>query len=380
MKGHIRQRNGKWRYIVYYQDENGNNKQSEKVVDGTKADAERELRKAITEIENGLRKNRNSVEFLLNEYLATVKQKCKFNTYKHYEGIVRLYLVPAIGKKKVHEVTVKNLINILDNAKCSGSRKQDIHGVMKAFFKYCFMLRMITYNPVDFVQRPKRKSKKFDVLNLEEYKILLAYCADHLKEDYTLYIFYVALQVELECGLRRGELAGLTWDNIDFENNVLTIEKQRVYINGHTYIDTPKTETSKRELYFSDELKALLIDYKLKQKKDRFYYQADYYNNIYDNINFDFVFVWEHGEAVHPLWFYKKLQKVLKECDINKKIRFHDLRHTNATLLLQSGIDIKTLQSRLGHADVTTTLNIYAHSDLEQQKKFIDKFKMTVSK
>lgn len=372
MKGHIRQRNGKWRYIVYFTDEDGRHRQVERVVDGNKADAERALRKAIDEVESGYRYSSGTVNTMFADYIATVKLSCKRNTVEQYESIYRIYVRPALGEKKISAVTVRDVCKIIDEAAVSGARKELIYTVLNGLFKHCYNMRLLTYNPITFVKRPKRQKTKFDTLTIPEYKSIISFSAAQSKKDYTWYIFHIALMLELECGLRRGELAGITWDNVDLENNTLDVFTTLLYINGHVRADTPKTESSKRTLYFSDTMCSILSAYKAKQMRDKFYFQDKYYKNIYDGREYDFVFVWEHGEVVHPLWYFKKLKKALRACGINKHIRFHDLRHTNATLLLQSGVDIKTLQVRLGHADISTTLNIYAHTDLTQQRKAVE--------
>nr|WP_250160170.1 tyrosine-type recombinase/integrase [Caloranaerobacter azorensis] len=82
---------------------------------------------------------------------------------------------------------------------------------------------------------------------------------------------------------------------------------------------------------------------------------------------------WENGKHIHPLYYTQRFNKLLKQLNINRKIRFHDLRHTNATLLLSQGVDFKVIQTRLGHSDINTTLNIYSHVDIEMQKKATEK-------
>lgn len=82
---------------------------------------------------------------------------------------------------------------------------------------------------------------------------------------------------------------------------------------------------------------------------------------------------WESGKRIHPLYYSQKFSKLLKKSSIDKKIRFHDIRHTNATLLLSQGVDFKTIQTRLGHSNINTTLNIYSHVSLEMQKNAVDK-------
>ncbi len=118
---------------------------------------------------------------------------------------------------------------------------------------------------------------------------------------------------------------------------------------------------------------ALLKKYKLHQAENKLKYGEFYIKNIFDGKEYDFVMRWENGHYIHPLYYTNKITKVIKKAGINKKIRFHDLRHTNATLLLKQGIDFKVIQNRLGHEDISTTINIYSHVDLQMQKEATNK-------
>ncbi|WP_043013282.1 tyrosine-type recombinase/integrase, partial [Clostridium perfringens] len=96
-------------------------------------------------------------------------------------------------------------------------------------------------------------------------------------------------------------------------------------------------------------------------------------DNFFNNKKYDFIFVWENGIYVDPNYWTHRFGRILKSLNINKKIRWHDLRHTNATLLLSQGVNFKTIQIRLGHADINTTLNIYSHVTEEMQKDATNK-------
>jgi site-specific recombinase XerD len=95
--------------------------------------------------------------------------------------------------------------------------------------------------------------------------------------------------------------------------------------------------------------------------------------NNFNNREYDFVFTWKSGKYIHPNYYTLKFSRLIKKSGIDKKLRFHDLRHTNATLLLQEGVDFKVIQTRLGHSDINTTLNIYSHVTNEMQKSATEK-------
>lgn len=113
--------------------------------------------------------------------------------------------------------------------------------------------------------------------------------------------------------------------------------------------------------------------YKKIQALNKLEFGQFYTNNVFNGNTFDFIFTWENGKYIHPNYYTLKFNRIIKKLGIEKKVRFHDLRHTNATLLLQQGIDFKTIQVRLGHSDINTTLNIYSHVTTNMQKDATEK-------
>jgi len=186
-------------------------------------------------------------------------------------------------------------------------------------------------------------------------------------------MFNIALKITLELGLRRGELGGLEWKDLDYKNNLIHIRNNLIYTNGYVRMETPKTVESERSIYISDDLLKLLEELKIEQEKDKAHCGEFYENNIFEATDYDLIMKWHSGKYIHPMYYTNKLKKVLTAASINKNVRFHDLRHTNATLLLQQGIDFKVIQERLGHSDIGTTMNIYSHVNKAMQKKATDK-------
>ena len=125
--------------------------------------------------------------------------------------------------------------------------------------------------------------------------------------------------------------------------------------------------------YISEDLKKLLKSYKSVQNSNKLEYGENYIKNVLNGRAFDFILTWENGSYVHPNYYTLKFNRILKYLKFDKNVRFHDLRHTNATLLLSQGVDFKIIQTRLGHSDINTTLNIYSHVNLEMQKKATEK-------
>lgn len=138
-------------------------------------------------------------------------------------------------------------------------------------------------------------------------------------------------------------------------------------------METTKTDESERTLYISDELLDKLKALKLRQEKYKSSIGEYCIDNFSDDVEYDLIRRWNNGKYIHSMYYTNKINKVLKKANINKKIKFHDLRHTNATLLLQQGVDFKVIQTRLGHKDISTTLNVYSHVNKEMQKQASEK-------
>ena len=218
---------------------------------------------------------------------------------------------------------------------------------------------MLNDNPCKFIDTPKRSKFKANILTTDEIKLL----KQHLDiNKYNDYIFNLAIDLTLELGLRRGEMCGLTWDNINFDNKTITLDKALIRVEKEYVISDLKTDASYDTLPISGSLCEKLKTHKNIQKLNKLKYGCTYTNtNKFNNINYALIFTWENGEYITPSRFLQRLKRLMKKCEIDKNIRWHDLRHTNATLLLEGGVNIKTVQERLRHSLIQTTMDTYAH-------------------
>ena len=167
-------------------------------------------------------------------------------------------------------------------------------------------------------------------------------------------------------GLRRGEVLGLKWSDIDLKNKVLHIQRTATpHSNGYIFTDC-KTDKSNRFLQLSDYLISKFLEWQNIQST------FDLENII------EFVFTQENGKIYSATTLNKKYKEILKKCDLDTNIRFHDLRHTFASYLISENVSVPIVSQMLGHSKVSTTLDIYTHSDIKQQKIAIDKFEKIV--
>lgn len=375
MEGGVRKRGKRWYYYFDAGIVDGKRKKVERVGGNTKKEALDSLRKALNEFECGyIEPKKMSLGDYLIDWLETyVKENKKINTYYRYRSIIYNNIIPSIGGlllKEIHPIHIENMLSNEKKKGLGGASLQTIYAVINSSLNRAMKLKMINDNPCRFVDRPKRQKFVANTLTLDDINELYS-VLDETK--YNDYIFKLALKMVLELGLRRGELAGLTWDNLDIDNNLIKVENNLIYSNGHVLMDSTKTKDSDRIIYISDDLINLLKSHKKIQNENKLKYGSYYEKNIFNGIGYDFIITWEKGNYLHPNHYTTKFKRILSKTKIDKHMRFHDLRHTNATLLLSQGVDFKVIQERLGHGDINTTLNIYSHVNKEMQKNASEK-------
>ena len=228
------------------------------------------------------------------------------------------------------------------------------HNLLHTAFEYAIRQEILEYNPMDRVERPQPKKFVGDFYSVDEVKTLL----EHAKED----VIYIPIVLAVYCGLRRSEALGLSWSNIDFENDKIFIGQKvlEVVRNGkmeQVVSDEMKTESSRRSFKMIPEVKEILLAHKERQELYRKQFRRAYCKKY-----LDYIYVNAMGELVKPNFITQHFEIVLKNHGL-KKIRFHDLRHSCASLLYANGVSLRDIQEWLGHSDIGTTSNIYTHLD-----------------
>lgn len=249
--------------------------------------------------------------------------------------------------QKLSPLHIENFYNImLKDIKLSPKTILQYHRILHKALDKAYKMQLIVKNPADLVELPKIKKYTAHVLNVKESKQLLEACKNTRLE--------VPINLALILGLRAGEILGLSWDNINFENNTIDIV-QNLVKNSATKsysLQQPKSESSIRTLTAPTELMSLLKDAQIKQQKFK---NNDKYNNKYK-----LVFTKIDGDPMTSDSFSRMFRDFLKRHDL-PLIRFHDLRHTNATIMLVSGTSMKVASSRLGHSSISITADLYTH-------------------
>lgn len=209
--------------------------------------------------------------------------------------------------------------------------------------------QIIFSNPCERVQPPKVPHKEAKYLDEQQAAHLLQ-ALDHAPEQYR-----VMVTVLLYTGLRRGELCGLEWKDIDFQQGLLNVRRSSLYLPGKgVFTDETKNQSSERVLKLNDSVLRLLRQHQITQNKNRLQYGDQWQES-------GRIFTTWNGTPIHPTTFSRWFADFAKRHDL-PPITAHSLRHTNATLLIATGVNIKTVSAHLGHSNVSTTGNIYAHA------------------
>ena len=232
------------------------------------------------------------------------------------------------------------------------------HANIHKALKYAVKMDLIPFNPADKVERPKKQRYIADYYRQEELERLLEASKDH---PYSLLIQTAAFY-----GLRRGEVVGLKWDAIDFEQGTISVKRTvtSTIIDGKYQEfeqQSAKTKSSLRALPLIGSFREYFLQVKEAQELNK-QVCGNCYNHEYDG----FVFVDELGERMRANYLTSAFPKFLENHGL-RRMRFHDLRHSCASLLLANGVPLKHIQEWLGHSDFTTTANIYAHLDYKSK-------------
>lgn len=229
-------------------------------------------------------------------------------------------------------------------------------------FDYSVKQQMLSSNPCRNVSLPSIKQKERNIYTLEEVQHILSLFEDE-KEKYHQYIMFFTIAVFT--GLRRGEILGLEWKDFDFENNIVHVCRNSLWTKEKgMYTDTPKTKSSIRILKLPDYLISELTEYRVWQNQ----YKKEFGNQWIEN---DRLFTKWNGEPMHNRSPYKFFEAFCKRHNI-RFCNVHSFRHFNASAMIMNGVDVKTVQSILGHAAATTTMQIYLHSFQEAQARAMD--------
>lgn len=316
----------------------------------TQKEAYEKLRELITEYRNVELTEDSQItveEWMqkwMDEYmLFSIREQ----TWKSYESVIRLYIIPNLGNKKVASLTtsvVQKFYNKLLSEGKSGSLVRDAHLILHQAMDVAVKENIIAKNPTSGAKTPKVEYKPKNILNETQLEMFM----DAIKQDELWYDFFYT---EITTGLRRGELCGLKWCDFNETTGQLNVVRTvNTHKGGGLKTGETKTQKGTRTIYLPPSTVKLLSERKPKVSSEWIF------PNFYDN-----------SKPINPATAYSRLKTILKKAGL-PSIRFHDLRHTFATHALSSGVDARTLSGILGHTNASFTLDTYTHVTNDMQK------------
>ncbi len=273
-----------------------------------------------------------------------LKESTAYNYHSQYDN----HIAPIIGNMKVKEITTPKLTEMMQTIKLNPSTVRKVYVVMQSIFTRGVEQGFIRETPCRNVILPKNKNKKKrSVMDEEQVSRFLKLLDEKDWEG----DFKTVIKVLLYTGMRSGECLGLAWEDIDFENKTISINHNLADIGGKHYLSTPKTESSIRVIGMSDVLADILREQKA--------YQDELIKYVDNFAHPEMIFTSSLGNYKDRSALNTSFKRFLKGTEFDF-LTLHQLRHCNATLLLNSGVDLKVVSEHLGHCDIGVTANIYA--------------------
>ena len=306
-------------------------------------------------------------DFLM-DWLKMMKSRVEITTYAGYTGSITKRIVPyfkqfnyTLQDLEQHPKYIQDFYQHELDRGLSANTVIHYHANIRKCLQYAFQIGMIRSNPADRVERPRKEKFKSEVYNAEELEQLFtAIQGDPAEFGVIMAAFY---------GLRRSEIVGLKWEAIDFENKKISIQHTVVGVKVDGVVmdiarDRTKTKSSCRTLPLIPACEQMLKKMKKEQELNRKVCAKEYCTDY-----LDYIYVNPMGKRVHPDYLTQHTQHfpIFLTAHDMKRIRFHDLRHSCASLLYANGVSLKEIQEWLGHSDISTTSNIYTHLDFSSK-------------
>lgn len=381
MAGSIEKRGDSYRLVcVVGYNLQGRPIKKSKTVHCSKKEAKIELAKFVADVQKGMYVEGKSLKF--TDFVEIWKRdygskELAPSTYKRYLGILESRIIPFFGHFRVDKIKPTDIMQFYDllskdtqivrrkdnNGKKTGKPLSpktilEHHRLLRAMLQKAVYWQMIVSNPAERVQAPKTKKPKRKYYDDEQSKALVSNLME-LAEDQIKY--KVAILLTLFTGVRLGELMGLEWDDINFREGIVSINRSSQYLaDKGVFTKVPKTESSIRDVAIPDFVVSLLEEYKCWYDNQKALFGELWYDS-------NRLFVQADGKPMHPSTISKWFEKFVAQIGL-PVINFHGLRHTNATLLIAQNIDVSVVAARLGHAQITTTLNFYVHPIISHNK------------
>ncbi len=285
-----------------------------------------------------------------------------------YRNVLKRYVIPNLGLTRLVRlqlIEIERLYASLQQQGLSPRTVTQLHRILKKALKQAVRWNLIGRSPAEMVDPPAFQRREMPALNVDQLLTLL--------ESVAAPPFGVPIYVAAYTGMRRGELVGLKWSDIDFENQVISIRREIVFVPGKGYLVTPpKSAKGQRAIDITSDVVSALQRYRSVQAQQQLL-AGPVWNDG------GWVFTRADGNHVNPNAVSKAFMAIRTELGL-PPVRLHDLRHTHASLLLQAGTHLKVVQERLGHSTIAITADTYSHVSPGLQKAAAKAFEALVTR
>ena len=377
--GHLTEKNGKWYAVINLYTPEGKRKEKWHGLDlaavpGTKSEAKKRFGEVLAKYSSGelyleqtlskgelerRRLGEQRVDEYIENWLTQYKNQIAITTCNTYAGLLRTNIKPFFEElgMSLNEITgdeINAFYAELFKKGLSGATVQRYHSFLHLAFKSAVKRRIIQVNPCDQADRPRASQYIASYFGTEDMKKLIdGLEGDPMRVPVILTAFY---------GLRRSEVLGIKWSAIDFEEKTVGICHKIIEDGGDGHkvikgLDVMKTKSSYRTLPLIPQVEEVLLAEKAKQEE-----MKEAFRSAYNKKYAEYVCVDAVGNLISPQYISTHFPVILRRLGL-KRIRFHDLRHSCASLMLANGVPMKMIQDWLGHSNMSTTANIYSHVD-----------------
>lgn len=340
----------------------------------TKKEAELVLSRLKIDIDEGsfIKAHNDTFEAIYELWFEQYRNTVKESTLQKTSELFRIHILPAFGKMKLDKITAAYCQKKVNGWFKAHSKYNVMKNYTSSVLKFAMRLDMLKSNPMDKITMPRRmaevgKDEDLKFYNKEELQQFFGFCnADAERSSNMLWLTLFRLLAF--SGMRKGEALALTWKDLDFVNETVSINKTLTRgLENRLIIQTPKTATSKRAIVLDAITLSMLNNWRKQQAKD---FLKLGFNTMNEN---QLIFPNTKNELMIPTKPDQKLDRIIKKNEL-KRITIHGFRHTHCSLLFEAGASVKEVQDRLGHSDIQTTMNIYAHVTEKAKEKTAEKF------
>jgi integrase len=364
MNGSFRKRGDKWSFTVDLGPDpaTGKRRQKEKGGFKTKKEAQTACAELIVQVENSDFKKpiKQPLEKYLRDWMESKRISIKKNTFASYQHQIENHIIPSLGKVELTKLSPAEIGNLyatlLVEKNLAEGTVRDTHKVLTVALGQAVKWGMLTKNPAAYVEKPKAACKELSVWDASQARSFLETAKVHRE--------YIVFLLALSTGMRQGEILGLRWKDVDFNEGVVRIV-QTLSHDGKELTVGAKTKSGNRTVSIDLGVVKELREQRKRIAQDRLNSKGEYKD-------FDLVIPTSKGTPLTPRNLSRTYYNLLERSDV-PRITFHDLRHTHATLMLTQGVHPKVVAERLGHADMRTTLEIYSHVLPHMQQEAAEK-------